>query len=362
MLVVDIIQGLKQTQFTGGNFMQLLKSRIDKFIWLLVPIFMVSIALVFTMEKEVYAKEKLEYVLAVHGGGVGIPKNKTSSKDREFFKQCKLKLTKALKIGETILKEGGSSLDAVEATIKFLEDSPLFNAGKGAVFNINGFNQLDASIMDGKTLNAGAVASVTIVKNPIMLARKVMTETKHVLLCAEGADLFAKEQGLDIVDPSYFKTASEWEYFQKSKKMVSLPLGSSFGTVGAVALDSKGNLAAATSTGGLSNKMNGRIGDSSIIGAGTYANNKTCAVSATGMGEIFIRNVAAYDISALMEYADYSLKKAAEKVIKNKIKKLKGYGGVIAIDKDGNIAMPFHLPGMKRGYVKSNGELKVSIY
>lgn len=328
--------------------------------WILVLI-IISLLFIFTSEKNSYGKEKPKYVLVVHGGGVVVRKDQAKSKDRKLFKEYKLKLTEALKIGEAILKEGGTSLDAVEATVKFLEDSPLFNAGKGAVFNNEGKNELDAAIMDGKTLNAGAVANVTIVKNPIMAARKVMTQTKHVMLCSGGADQFAKEEGLEIVDPSYFRTDHEWERYQKGKQKASLQVRPTYGTVGAVALDSKGNLSAATSTGGLSNKKFGRIGDSPIIGAGTYANNKTCAISATGLGELFIRNVIAYDISALMEYSDLSLKKAANKVIK-KLKKQKGYGGVIAIDKDGNIAMPFHLRGMKRGYITSTGESKVSIY
>jgi len=332
-----------------------------KFYLLLASILIISVLIVFTTKNESYAKGKPSYVLAVHGGGVGVRKDKATSKDKKLFKEYKLKLTEALKIGEAILKGGGTSLDAVEATVKFLEDSPLFNAGKGAVFNNNGYNELDAAIMDGNTLKAGSVAGVTIIKNPILAARKVMTQTKHVLLCAEGAEQFAKKQGLEIVDPSYFKTEHEWERYLKSKGSASLEIEKTHGTVGAVALDSKGNLAAATSTGGLQNKKPGRIGDSPIIGAGTYANNKTCAVSATGTGEVFMRNVLAYDISAQIEYADFSLKKAAEKAVK-KLKNQKGYGGVIAIDKDGNIAMPFYSRGMKRGYITSTGKLRVFIY
>ena len=340
--------------------MQYLRSNKGRLNWILTLI-IISLLFTFTLEKTSSAKEKPKYVLAVHGGGVGVREDKASSKDRKLFKEYKLKLTEALKIGEAILKDGGTSLDAVEATVKFLEDSPLFNAGKGAVFNNEGKNELDAAIMDGKKLNAGAVANVTIIKNPIMAARKVMMQSKHVMLCSLGADQFAKENGLEIVDPSYFRTEHEWERYQKMKQKASFQIRRTYGTVGAVALDSKGNLAAATSTGGLSNKKFGRIGDSPIIGAGTYANNKTCAISATGLGELFIRNVIAYDISALIEYSGLSLKKAADKVIK-KLKKQNGYGGVIAIDKDGNIAMPFHLYGMKRGYITSTGKSKVSIY
>jgi beta-aspartyl-peptidase (threonine type) len=268
-------------------------------------------------------------------------------------------LSETLKIGEEILKNGGSSLDAVEACIKFMEDSPLFNAGKGAVFNYEGKNELDACIMDGKTRQAGAVANVTIVKNPITAARRVMTQTKHVLLCASGADQFAREQGLEIVDPSYFRTDKEWELYQKMKGKSSSIDRTKYGTVGAVALDTNGNLAAGTSTGGLRNKKYGRIGDSPIVGAGTYANNKTCAISATGIGEFFIRNVVAYDIAALMEYSDLSLKKAADKVVKSKLKSQEGWGGVIGIDKDGNIIVSYNNYGMRRGYLTSDGEMKV---
>jgi beta-aspartyl-peptidase (threonine type) len=239
-----------------------------------------------------------------------------------------------------------------------MEDSPLFGAGKGAVFNSEGKNELDACIMDGKTGLAGAVANVTIIKNPITAARRVMTHTKHVLLCASGADQFARDQGLEIVGSSYFHTDKEWERYQKMKEKSSSIDRPKYGTVGAVALDKNGNLAAGTSTGGLPYKKYGRIGDSPIVGAGTYANNKTCAISATGIGEFFIRNVVAYDISALMEYADLSLKKAADKVVKRKLKSQKGWGGVIAIDKDGNIVMSFNNYS-RRGYITSEGKMKV---
>jgi beta-aspartyl-peptidase (threonine type) len=342
----------------------MLFSRLNsaKLNWVLVLTITTSLLFICTFEKTGYGKEKPKYVLAVHGGGVDVREGKASSRDRKLFKKYMLKLTEALEIGDAILKHGGTSLDAVEATVKFLEDSPLFNAGRGAAFNNEGKNELDAAIMDGKTLNAGSVANVTIIKNPIVAARKVMTESKHVMLCSSGAEKFAKEHGLEIVDPSYFRTDHEWKRYQKLKKEASLETVRTYGTVGAVALDSKGNLAAATSTGGLSNKKYGRIGDSPIIGAGTYANNKTCAISATGIGEFFIRNVIAHDISALMEYADLSLEKAAGEVIMSKLKKQKGYGGVIAIDKDGNVAMPFHLHGMRRGYITSTGRSEVSVY
>jgi len=317
-------------------------------------IIVATISIFISTEKTSHGKEP-SYALVVHGGSFG-PKGEPSYKES---KEYKLKLSEALKIGEAILKDGGSSLDAVEASIKFLEDSPLFGAGKGAAFNSDGKNELDACIMDGKTRQAGAVANVTIVKNPITAARRVMTHTKNVLLCASGADGFAKDQGLEIVDPSYFRTDKEWELYQKMKEKSSSIDGPKYGTVGAVALDKKGNLAAGTSTGGLRYKKYGRIGDSPIVGAGTYANNKTCAVSATGIGEFFIRNVAAYDISALMEYAGLSLKKAANKVVKSKLRNQEGWGGVIAIDKEGNIATSFNCYGMKRGYLTSDGKIKV---
>ncbi|MFA4851292.1 MAG: isoaspartyl peptidase/L-asparaginase, partial [Bacteroidales bacterium] len=243
---------------------------------------------------------QLQYVLVVHGGAGNITKNNLS--DSTAYKE---KLKEALEKGFDTLKKGGTSLDAVVVVIKILEDSPLFNAGKGAVFNSEGKNELDAAIMDGKTLKAGAVAGVTTVKNPIVAARAVMEKTIHVMLTNAGADKFAKEQGLDIVEPSYFFDQKRWEQYLKNKDKSDIgdtnPILNKYGTVGVVALDIYGNLAAGTSTGGLSNKKYGRVGDSPIIGAGTYANNKTCAVSCTGTGEYFIRNVVAYDISALME-------------------------------------------------------------
>lgn len=323
---------------------------ITLFVIILVAVISISIS----TEKTSYGKE-LSYALVVHAGSFGPRGKPTYSEAKEYKK----KLSEALKIGEAILKNGGNSLDAVEACIKFLEDSPLFGAGKGAPFNSDGKNELDACIMDGKTLQAGAVTNVTIIKNPITAARRVMTHTKYVLLCASGADRFAKDQGLEIVDPSYFRTDKEWKLYQKMKKESSSVDGPKYGTVGAVALDKNGNLAAGTSTGGLPHKKYGRIGDSPIVGAGTYANNKTCAVSATGIGEFFIRNVAAYDISALMEYSGLSVKKAADKVVNRKLKYQRGWGGVIAIDKHGNIAMPCNCTGMRRGYITSDGKMKV---
>ena len=310
-----------------------------------------------TEQKQV--KDKPEYVLVIHGGAGNIKKeNMTPEKEARYIK----KLSEVLEKGSKILENGGSALDAVEASIKIMENSPLFNSGKGAVFNADGKNELDASIMDGKTLNAGAVANVTIIKNPISAARKVMEESAHVLLIKEGAEEFAKQQGLEIVEPEYFFDQNRWNSLQKIKKSEAgeepLP-DEKHGTCGAVALDKFGNLAAGTSTGGMTNKKFGRVGDSPIIGAGTYANNKTCAVSATGHGEFFIRNVVAYDISALMEYKNMTLSNAANYVINEK---LNASGGVIAVDNKGNIAMPFNTNGMYRGFINSNGEMDVKLY
>ncbi len=302
-----------------------------------------------------------KYVLVIHGGAGNITKNNLS--DSTAYKE---KLTEALEKGADTLKKGGTSLDAVVIVIKILEDSPLFNAGKGAVFNSEGKNELDAAIMDGKTLKAGAVAGVTTIKNPITAARAVMDKTIHVMLIGAGADKFAKEQGLDIVDPSYFFDQKRWDQYLKNKDKSSIgdtnPIMNKYGTVGAVALDIFGNLAAGTSTGGLSNKKYGRVGDSPIIGAGTYANNKTCAVSCTGTGEYFIKNVVAYDISALMEYKGWTVKKASEYVINKKLKTQGGDGGLIALDNKGNFAIPFNTAGMFRCYASSNGETKMMLF
>ena len=295
--------------------------------------------------------DKIDFAIAIHGGaGTITRKNMTPEKESGY----RSKLEEALNTGYSILEKGGLSLDAVEATIRIMEDSELFNAGKGAVFTNAGTNELDASIMDGSNLKAGAVAGVKTVKNPISAARKVMDETWHVMLSGDGADLFAKEQNLEIVDPIYFYTQRRWDSLKKIQS-------EKHGTVGCVALDKNGNLAAGTSTGGLTNKQWGRIGDSPIIGAGTYANNKTCAVSGTGQGEYFIRGNVAYDISAIMEYENLSVGKAARKVI-SKLSDLGGEGGVIAVDSHGNISMPFNTAGMYRGFRKSNSPAKILIY
>lgn len=305
--------------------------------------------------------QKPEWVIVIHGGAGNLnPDDFTDEKSKPY----RDKLIEALEKGASILDGGGSSLDAVVATINILEDSPLFNAGKGAVFNADGVNELDASIMDGKTLNAGAVAGVTTIKNPINAARLVMEKSGHVMLIKDGAEKFALENGLEMVDPSYFFTEKRWKNLQEAKQREQQKLEDQTkkgGTVGCVALDKMGNLAAGTSTGGMTNKKYGRVGDSPIIGAGTYANNQSCAVSATGHGEFFIRNVVAYDISARMLYQNETLQKAADDVINN-LKSQGGNGGVIALDKNGNIAMPFNTTGMFRGFYKAGEKPDASIF
>lgn len=301
---------------------------------------------------------KTEWVIAVHGGaGAGSPASISPEKQSAYTEA----ISHALDLGSEILARGGSSLDAIEAAIRSMEDNPVFNAGKGAVFTAAGINELDASIMDGRDRNAGAVSSVTNIKNPITAARLVMEQSPHVMLIAEGAAEFAAMHGIEIVDPSYFFTTSRWESLQRIKKREEEE-NSKLGTVGAVALDKAGNLAAGTSTGGMTNKMHGRVGDSPIIGAGTFADNQNCAVSATGHGEHFIRNVISYDIAAMMTYAGLSLKEAADSAIIGKLKPLGADGGIIAVDKNGNIAMPFNTSSMIRGYRSSTGESAVAIF
>jgi beta-aspartyl-peptidase (threonine type) len=318
-----------------------------------------------SIEVRAEALRKPDITMVIHGGAGTISRDKmTPEKERALTE----KLSEALESGMKILRDGGTALDAVEASIRVLEDSPLFNAGKGAVFSADGKNELDASIMDGSTLKAGAVASVTTIKNPISAARAVMEKTKHVLLIGEGAEKFAAEQGLEIVDPKYFFTQERWDELQKAKQERNSSMREpahgllGLGTVGALALDSHGDLAAGTSTGGLTNKMHGRVGDSPIIGAGTYANNKTCAVSGTGQGEFFIRLSVARDVSSLMEYKSWSVEKAANKVIHDKLTGLGGTGGIIALDHNGRIAMPFNTPGMYRAWMKGDGVAHVSMF
>lgn len=304
-----------------------------------------------------------EYGIVIHGGAGGILKqNFTPEKKAEYI----AKLNEAIETGYTIIENGGTSLDAVEATIKILEDSPMFNAGKGAVFNAAGQNELDASIMDGKTLNAGAVAGINTVKNPISLARKVMEESPHVMMVGDGAEKFGRQFELEFVDPEYFYTEARMKNLERAKQREAEKLEKEkeekMGTVGCAALDKFGNLAAGTSTGGMTNKKYGRVGDSPIIGAGTYANNRTCAISATGHGEYFIRNVVTYDISALMEYRGLSLKEASERVVMGKLKQQNASGGIISIDKNGNVAMVFNTSGMFRGYKLANGKSEIKLF
>ena len=318
-------------------------------------------------------QEKAEFSIIIHGGaGTILKKNMTPEKEAAY----KAKLEEAIRVGFEILKQGGSSLDAVQKTINVMEDSPLFNAGKGAVFTNAETNELDASIMDGETLNAGASAGTTTVRNPINLARAIMDNSPHVMLSGKGADTFAEEQGLQIVDPSYFYTERRFKSLQKIKDSERTELDhdnkatfydadikdSKFGTVGCAALDKYGNLAAGTSTGGMTNKRWGRVGDAPIIGAGTYANNNTCAVSSTGWGEYFIRAMVAHDISALMEYKGLTLKEAAHEVIQKKVPELGGDGGIVAVDKYGNMIAEFNTAGMYRASMNDKGELVVKIY
>lgn len=313
-------------------------------------------------------ESKPPIAIAIHGGaGTILPESMTPQQEAAYHAMLEV----ALQTGYSVLQEGGSSVDAVAAAITVLEDSPLFNAGKGAVFTADGKNELDASIMNGATLQAGAVAGVTRIKNPIRLARLVMGNSKHVLLAREGAEAFAAEHGMPLVEPEYFRTEERWQQLQKLKAAEAKQSAAlddweyarlALGTVGAVALDAQGNLAAGTSTGGMTNKHWGRIGDSPIIGAGTYAENGVCAVSATGHGEYFIRNVVAYDICARAKYLHISLAEAAEAVINDKLVKKGGDGGVIVMDAEGNISQPFNTPGMYRGYIDTRGKLHTAIY
>ena len=293
-------------------------------------------------EKNQEVPIKQPIAIVVHGGaGTILKKNMSDEKEKKY----KSKLEEALRAGYQVLQNGGTSLDAVEQTIIILEDSPLFNAGKGAVFTHDERNELDASIMEGSNLKAGAVAGVTHIKNPIRAARAVMEKSEHVLLAREGAEQFALLQKLDTVSPTYFFTEKRAKSLKRAKKEEK------FGTVGCVALDQNGNIAAGTSTGGMTNKKWCRIGDSPIIGAGTYANNSTCGVSSTGWGEYFIRGVVAHDISAMMEYGGKSLKESANHVIHHKLTELGGTGGIIALDQKGNIVMEFNTDGMYRAFM-----------
>ncbi|MCW9037900.1 isoaspartyl peptidase/L-asparaginase [Altibacter sp.] len=303
--------------------------------------------------------------IAIHGGAGTLVKGQMTSEKEVAYKNA---LDMALETGYAMLHEGGTAVDAVEVAVRSLEDSPLFNAGKGAVFTAEGTHEMDAAIMEGKDRKAGAVSLVTGIKNPIALARDVMNKSEHVFLAGEGAMQFAKKLGYTLEPLSYFYDALRYQQWQEIKGTDgfqldhSLKRDSKFGTVGAVACDKDGTVAAATSTGGMTNKKWGRVGDSPMIGAGNYANNKTCAVSCTGSGEFFIRGVVAYDVSCLMEYKGYSLEKAASEVIRNRLGELGGDGGLIAVDAKGNIAMPFNTEGMYRGCKTSEGRKEVLIY
>ena len=314
-------------------------------------------------------------VIAIHGGAGAITRAAMSAEKEQQYRQ---QLHAIVIAGQHILATGGSALDAVTEAVRLLEECPLFNAGKGAVFTRQGTHELDASIMDGRTLDVGAVAGVDHIRNPILAARKVLENSPHVLFIGAGAEAFAAEQGLEQVEPDFFSTPERWEQLQRalsSQQMVldhdgaaqshsdePLDPDRKFGTVGAVALDLQGNLAAATSTGGMTNKQAGRVGDSPLVGAGCYANNETVAVSCTGTGEVFIRTLAAYDVSAQMEYAGRSLQQATANVIHDKIQELDGSGGLIAVDSHGNVALPFNSEGMYRGFAYVGGEVEVAIY
>jgi beta-aspartyl-peptidase (threonine type) len=305
------------------------------------------------------------FSIAIHGGAGTLVKGMmTPEKEKEY----RLALAHALEGGYTILENGGSAIDAVEVAVKRLEDSPLFNAGKGSVFTAAETHEMDASIMDGKTLNAGAVSLISGIKNPVSLAKDVMNKSEHVFLAGEGAMEFAKNNGYVLEDDSYFYDEFRHQQWIEIKDTDSFQLDhakkkdSKFGTVGAVACDQNGNIAAATSTGGMTNKKFGRVGDSPMIGAGNYANNETCAVSCTGSGEYFIRGVVAYDVSCLIEHKEMSLADAATEVISNRVLKLGGDGGLIAINAKGEIAMPFNTEGMYRACKSSNGMEEMSIY
>lgn len=305
-----------------------------------------------------------EYAMVIHGGaGTILKKNMTT----EMYDAYYTALDTALMIGEKVLKDGGSSLDAIEKTIHYMEDSPLFNSGRGAVFTNAGTNELDASVMLGNNRDAGAIGGVTNVKHPISGAIAVMEKSDHVMMVGKGAEDFCEMHGLEIVDPSYFRTERRWNSLQKllqKEKETGYIDGNpdyKYGTVGAVALDKEGNIAAGTSTGGMTNKKFNRIGDSPIIGAGTFADNKTCGVSCTGHGEYFIRYAVAHDVAARMEYKGESVNEAAEFVVNKKLVEAEGSGGLIALDAKGNISMPFNTEGMYRGYVKP-GEKKIEMY
>ncbi len=334
---------------------------------------------------------RTQYVLVIHGGAGTILQSQMTPEREKAYRRA---LDSALYLGEEVLRTGGRAIDAVEVSVRSLEDNPLFNAGKGAVFTHDGTNELDAAIMDGKTLGAGSVAGVTTIRNPITAARAVMEKSPHVMMAGRGAEEFAAQQGLPVVDPSYFYTEERWQGLLEARRedsIESLSHGAGgnkdtaihgifdstrhagllrqpgnhdykYGTVGAVALDRDGNLAAATSTGGMTDKKFGRVGDAPIIGAGTYANNQSVAISCTGWGEFYIRLVMGKTISDMMLYGKMTLQQASREMVMKQLPALGGDGGLIAVDKNGNIAMPFNTAGMYRGFVREGGPRTVSIY
>ncbi|HYV92212.1 MAG TPA: isoaspartyl peptidase/L-asparaginase [Chitinophagales bacterium] len=304
-----------------------------------------------------------KFGIVVHGGAGTLSRKKMTAEKEKIYRAG---LEEAIQTGYRVLQKEGSSLDAVEAAVCTLENNPHFNAGRGAVFNHEGKHEMDAAIMEGKNLMAGAVCAVGSIVNPVSLAKEVMLHSNHVMLCGAGAEEFARSRKLESADEDYFFTQHRYDQLQRSrkKKVIQLDDGSTkkFGTVGAVALDAEGNLAAATSTGGITNKRFGRVGDSPIIGAGTYANNSTCAISCTGHGEYFIRAVAAHDVHALMAYKGWSLKKACDFVVNKKLVAMKGEGGLIAIDRLCNIELPFNSAGMYRGYRTNSSKAFIAIF
>lgn len=313
-----------------------------------------------------------KYALALHGGAGNLIKKKYSSAEEEAYKKV---MDEALELGYSMLSKGAKATDVVEAVIKIMEDSPLFNAGKGSVFTNSGTNEMDAAIMDGSNLKCGSVTNVRTIKNPITAAKVVMNKSQFVFLSGRGAEQFAKKNGVEIVDTAYFFDQKRWNEMLKIRESNKTQLDNEdqgsiestdsinkFGTVGCVVIDGYGNLAAGTSTGGITNKKYNRIGDSPLIGAGTYANNKTCAVSCTGHGEDFIRIVASHEVHALMLYKKMAISKAADKVINEELKNIGGRGGLIAIDHDGNITFKFNTTGMFRGCIDKNGKKTISIY
>ncbi|WP_019037024.1 isoaspartyl peptidase/L-asparaginase family protein [Psychroflexus tropicus] len=336
-----------------------------------ITLFLISLLFVACHDSPKLSKEKNlpktpKFGIVIHGGAGVIKKENMTDSLQKAYEE---KLQEAIDVGHKILSEGGTALEAVQKTINVMENSPLFNSGKGAVLNAEGIAELDASIMDGKTKNAGAISGVQHIKNPINLAYKVMKESEHVMLSAKGAEEFAMLHDLEFVENSYFMTKRRKRALEASKAREKGISSSEFflsnekyGTVGCAALDQDGNLAAGTSTGGMTNKKYGRIGDSPIIGAGTYANNKTCAISATGHGEYFIRNVVAHDISAMMEYQGISLEQAAKRVIQKKLTDLGGTGGIVGIDKNGKVIMEFNTPGMFRATKNVKGETEIKMY